>query len=84
MRRPLPPADAVGCVEAWLEQPWVEAVAPGEHHWPILSSPLEVTGSAGNLTADAHIAALMLERGVCIGSADHDFARFPGSGTSIR
>jgi uncharacterized protein len=76
--RPLPLADAVAYVDSWLEQPCVEIVAPGEHHWRIFSRLLEATGSAGNLTSDAHIAALALERGARICSADHDFARFPG------
>jgi toxin-antitoxin system PIN domain toxin len=78
MRRPLPLPDALAYVDSWLEQPCVETVVPGEHHWPILSSLLETTGSAGNLTSDAHIAALALERGASVCSADHDFARFPG------
>jgi toxin-antitoxin system PIN domain toxin len=78
MRRPLPLPAALAYVDSWLEQPCVEAVAPGEHHWPILSSLLEAIGSAGNLTSDAHIAALALERGASVCSADHDFARFPG------
>ena len=38
--------------------------------------PLELT--AGNLTSDAHIAALALEHGAAVCSTDHDFARFPG------
>jgi toxin-antitoxin system PIN domain toxin len=78
MRRPLPLAAALAYVDSWLQQPCVEAVGPGEHHWPILRSLLEATGAAGNLTSDAHIAALALERGASVYSADHDFARFPG------
>jgi predicted nucleic acid-binding protein len=65
-------------VQSWLRQPCVEAVAPGTHHWPILCRLLEATGTAGNLTSDAHIAALALERGAAVCSTDHDFARFPG------
>jgi hypothetical protein len=76
--RPLPLANAIAYVDSWLEQPSVEIVAPGEHHWQIFSRLLEATGTAGNLTSDAHIAALALERGARICSADHDFARFPG------
>jgi predicted nucleic acid-binding protein len=53
-------------------------VGLGEQHWPILCRLLEATGTAGNLTSDAHIAALALERGATVRSADHDFARFPG------
>jgi uncharacterized protein len=45
---------------------------------PILCRLLKATGTAGNLTSDAHIAALALERRAAICSTDHDFARFPG------
>jgi len=78
MRRPLPLAAALAYVQSWLRQPCVEAIGPGDHHWPILCRLLEATGTAGNLTSDAHIAALALERGAAICSTDHDFARFPG------
>jgi hypothetical protein len=78
MYRSLLLADAVAYVDSWLRQPCVEIIAPGEHHWRIFSSLLEATGAAGNLTSDAHIATLALERGARICSADHDFARFPG------
>jgi toxin-antitoxin system PIN domain toxin len=56
MRRPLPLADALAYVESWLQQPCVEATAPGTQHSPILCRLLEATGTAGNLTSDAHIA----------------------------
>jgi toxin-antitoxin system PIN domain toxin len=78
MRRPLALVDALAYVDSWLEQPCVEIIAPGERHWPILRRLLEATGTAGNLTSDAHIAALALERGAAVCSTDHDFARFPG------
>jgi uncharacterized protein len=78
LRRPLALADALAYVDSWLQQPCVEIVAPGDHHWPILRRLLEATGTAGNLTSDAHIAALALERGAAVCSTDHDFARFPG------
>jgi uncharacterized protein len=78
MRRPLSPTAALAYVDAWLRQPCVETVAPGGRHWPILCRLLEAAGSAGNLTSDAHIAALALERGAAVCSTDHDFGRFPG------
>lgn len=34
--------------------------------------------TAGNLTSDAHLAALALEMGACVCSTDADFGRFPG------
>jgi hypothetical protein len=39
---------------------------------------LRDTGTAGNLTTDAHLAALALEYGAGIVSFDRDFARFSG------
>lgn len=39
---------------------------------------LKATGTAGNLVADAHLAALAIEHGCAIYSADNDFKRFPG------
>ncbi|MEN8114896.1 MAG: hypothetical protein ABFS21_10980 [Actinomycetota bacterium] len=35
-------------------------------------------GVAGDLTSDAHVAALAVEHGATLHSADTDFARFPG------
>jgi predicted nucleic acid-binding protein len=35
-------------------------------------------GTAGNLTTDAHLAALAIEHGADIVSFDRDFDRFPG------
>ncbi|MCL4798020.1 MAG: type II toxin-antitoxin system VapC family toxin [Burkholderiales bacterium] len=78
LRRPLPPDDAIAYVESWLGQPYVEAVAPGENHWPVLRSLLRSSGTAGNLTADAHLAAVALEHGCTIATADNDFRRFAG------
>ena len=78
MRNPLSPEKALAYVESWLEQPFVAPVGPGQHHWPILSNLLRSTGTAGNLTSDAHIAALALEHGYSVYSADNDFKRFPG------
>jgi uncharacterized protein len=39
---------------------------------------LRDSGTGGNLTTDAHLAALALEHGAAVVSYDRDFARFPG------
>jgi hypothetical protein len=78
MRKPLPPDEALAYVDSWLKQPYVRALAPGDTHWPILKSLLQSSGTAGNLTSDAHLAALALEHGGTIASADNDFRRFAG------
>ncbi len=78
MRNPLPSDDALAYVDSWLKQPYVTTIGPGETHWPILRNLLHASGTAGNLTSDAHIAALALEQGATIYSADSDFKRFIG------
>ncbi len=74
---PLFPADAMRRIQALLENPHVQIIAPGEQHAEILFELLEKVGVAGNLTTDAHLAALALEYQAEIASTDTDFARFP-------
>lgn len=78
LRVPLAPERALRYVHEWLDQPYVAPVAPGERHWAVLRNLLRTTGTAGNLVADAHLAAMALEQGAAIYSTDHDFGRFPG------
>ena len=78
VQRPIRAEQAIEFVDSWLDCPNAEVVGPGANHWPILRNLLRSTGTAGNLTSDAHVAALALEHGCDIYSGDHDFARFPG------
>lgn len=78
LERPLPASDAVAFVDTWLQQPSVELVVPGPNHWAILRALITASGTAGNLTSDAHLAALALEGGWTLVSSDHDFLRFSG------
>jgi toxin-antitoxin system PIN domain toxin len=78
MRRPLSAETAIGYVDSWLAQPFAKLVGPGDNHWQILRNLLLASGSAGNLTSDAHVAALAIEHGATVASADHDFRRFAG------
>ncbi|MGA2262306.1 MAG: type II toxin-antitoxin system VapC family toxin [Acidobacteriota bacterium] len=78
VRHPLSPEAALEYVDSWLAQPYVRTVAPGEKHWLILRNLLRSSGTAGNLTSDAHLAALALELDCEIFSSDHDFKRFQG------
>ena len=73
---PLAAGDAMAVVDDWLSQPSVIALAPGRDHWRLLRDLLEETGAAGNLTTDAHLAALAIEHGAVLHSSDSDFARF--------
>jgi len=78
LRKPLSPEHALAFVDEWLAQPYVSAVSPGEGHWTILRKLLRDSGTAGNLTSDAHLAAAALELGASVCSTDGDFGRFPG------
>ena len=74
---PLVPETAFDIVAAWLDVASVTEVHPGSRHLRILRSLLQPIGTAGNLTSDAHLAALAIEHGAELCSADTDFARFP-------
>jgi toxin-antitoxin system PIN domain toxin len=75
---PLTPDEATGQVEAWLGAPAAVVVEPTPRHVSLLRGLLRDAGTAGNLTGDAHLAALALEHGAGIASYDRDFARFQG------
>ncbi len=76
--RPLPVAAATALVEGWLDQPVVRVLVPGREHAAHCFGFLRKLGVAGNLTTDAHLAALALEYQAELHSTDTDFARFPG------
>jgi toxin-antitoxin system PIN domain toxin len=78
LARPFSIAEATAIVEAWLAQPCVTVVEPGERHWEILSRLLASAQARGPLVPDAHLAALALEHGATLATADRDFARFEG------
>lgn len=78
LRHQLSAEQAIAFVDEWLEQPCVELVGPGAGHWPLLKKLLREVGAAGNLTSDAHLAALAIESGAELASTDHDFRRFAG------
>lgn len=76
--RPLSIDAAVAYVDEWLAIPVVKPALPGPGHWRILRQLISDSGAGGNLTTDAHLAALALEQGATLHSADNDFKRFPG------
>jgi toxin-antitoxin system PIN domain toxin len=78
MLHPLPVDTAVRHVEAWLAQPQVSLLHPGDRHAAILFALLRQLGSGGDLTTDAHLAALAIEHQAEVHTTDADFARFAG------
>jgi toxin-antitoxin system PIN domain toxin len=78
LEHPLDAGEALDCVDGWLEQPVAETVHPTPQHGSILRGLLLPLGTAGNLTSDAHLAALAIEHGAELCSCDSDFSRFDG------
>jgi toxin-antitoxin system PIN domain toxin len=70
--------EAIAAVEEWLEQPNVRILVPGENHWPLLQRLIVEGAAAGPLIMGAQLAALAIENGGVLYTADQDFARFPG------
>ena len=77
LTRPLSAEQSMRIIDDWISLPCVRVLLPREDHWQILRSLLEATGTAGNLTTDAHLAALAIENGCELCSTDSDFHRFP-------
>jgi toxin-antitoxin system PIN domain toxin len=78
LSRPLAVEDALTVMNHWLGTPGAQVVHPGPRHAMLLGRLLLAAGTAGNLTSDAHLAALALEHGATVGTFDRDFRRFAG------
>jgi uncharacterized protein len=77
-QRPLSISQATKVISGWLGGPRFTLLEPGERHWEILRRVLIDGQASGKLVMDAHLAALAIEHGATLASADRDFARFPG------
>ncbi len=78
LERPFSPADALTNVRQWLSRNHVQILQPGSRHLDIFEHLLSECGTAGNLTTDAHLAALAIEHQCELHSNDMDFGRFSG------
>ena len=74
--RPLSTAEAHATVTAWLQQPNTALIEPGERHLDILGTLMRDGQAAGPLVMDAALAAIAIEHGATLCSADRDFTRF--------
>jgi uncharacterized protein len=76
--RPVAVSIAWRQVEEWLACRPVWVPQPTERHTAVLGNLLRESGMRAMLVHDAHLAALALEHGLAVASADADFARFAG------
>jgi uncharacterized protein len=65
-------------IQRWLSQPIATVIHPTDRHASVLRDLLVPLGTGGNLTSDAHLAALAIEHGATLCSHDNDFSRFAG------
>jgi uncharacterized protein len=72
------PHAALGAVDEWLHSPNVQILTPTERHWSVFRRMVVEGQATGPLVTDAEIAALTIEYGGVLYTADRDFARFPG------
>jgi uncharacterized protein len=75
--RATPIPEAWRQVREWLTLDNVWIPQPTERHIDILGELLPLVGRNFNLVSDAHLAAIAIEHGLTLCSADTDFARFP-------
>lgn len=74
--RPEPVLSAWNQVKQWLSLEPVWIPQPTGHHQEILGRLIEQV-QRPDIIPDAHLAALAMEHGLTLCSADGDFARFP-------
>ena len=75
-QKPLTVGAAFDVVDAWLQQPSVTVPEPTARHLQTMRDLISPLGIGGNLTSDAHLAALAIEHGAELCSTDNDFGRF--------
>lgn len=76
LAQPLTAVEAWEFIEEWLDAPATWVPAPGRGYRAILGRLLGDLDLRANLVSDAALAALCIEHGLQIVSADSDFARF--------
>jgi hypothetical protein len=76
--RPLSVEQAFDLIDSWLDQPAAVIIHPTGRHAAILRGLVIHLGTGGNITTDAHLAALAIEHGARLCSCDTDFGRFLG------
>lgn len=75
--QPLTAAQAWKQIDDWLAAPAAWIPQPTDRHAAVAGEIMRTCDVRGNLVPDADLAALAVEHGLEIRSADSDFAQFP-------
>jgi toxin-antitoxin system PIN domain toxin len=70
--------DALAFADEIRNQPHARVISPGPKFWSLFSNLCRQTDARAKLIPDAYLAALALEHGCEVVTADQDFRRFPG------
>jgi uncharacterized protein len=70
--------DALAFADEIRNQPQAQVISPGAKFWGIFSNLCRQVDAGGELVPDAYLAALAIEHGCEVITADRDFRRFPG------
>lgn len=74
--QPLSPSESWKIVASWVQHDATWIPNPTDRHADVLGALIERYDLRANLIADAQLAALAIEHGLKLYSADTDFARF--------
>jgi hypothetical protein len=77
-REPTPLEVGLTFVESLRAGPACMTIAAGDRHWPIFVDLCRRVEAAGNRVPDTYLAALAIEHGATLATADRGFARYPG------
>lgn len=77
-KKPSAPSDALSFTSRLLVSPFCVPVRPGPRHWEIFDRLCRQHNVRGNLVPDAYLAAVAIEAGCELVTADGDFSRFTG------
>ena len=78
MQEPTTVETCLASIDKLLSHPGASIVHPTDRHLGIVGRLLMAAGTAGNLTTDAHLAALAIEHNAELVTFDRDFERFAG------
>jgi toxin-antitoxin system PIN domain toxin len=77
-KQPTPIATAVAFVEKLRNSDTVRILDPQDRHLAIFLELCRKTEAIGNRVPDAYLAAIAIEHGATLATADRGFARYPG------
>ena len=73
---PTPLEQALAFVEVLRAAPNHVAIEPGPRHWSVFTRLCRAADVRGNIVPDAYLAAMAVERGAVMCTADRGFGRF--------